>query len=73
MIYTGLRQTPEQIVAAALQEDADVDRAFDPVGRPHAHLPAGDGAAQRKGARRRVVVVGGIIPDVDIRSCTRWA
>ena len=31
VIYTGLRQTPEQIVAAALQEDADVDRPVDPV------------------------------------------
>ncbi len=40
VIYTGLRQTPEQIVSAALQEDADVIGLSILSGRPHAHLPA---------------------------------
>ena len=67
VIYTGLRQTPEQIVAAALQEDADVDRPVDPVRRAHAHLPAGDGSCSKeKGLDDVLVVIGGIIPDVDI-------
>jgi methylmalonyl-CoA mutase C-terminal domain/subunit len=44
VIYTGLRQTPEQIVAAALQEDADVIGLSNPLGRAHAHLSPGDAA-----------------------------
>ena len=43
VIYTGLRQTPEQIVSAALQEDADVDRVVDSVRRPQPHRAAADG------------------------------
>ena len=40
VIYTGLRQTPEQIVSAALQEDADVI-GLSIFGRcAHTHLPA---------------------------------
>ena len=35
VIYTGLHQTPEQIVETVVQEDADVDRHLDPLRRAH--------------------------------------
>ena len=35
VIYTGLHQTPEQIVATVLQEDADAVGPVDPLGRAH--------------------------------------
>ena len=43
VIYTGLRQTPEQIVTAAFQEDADVIGLSIPERRALAHLPAAHG------------------------------
>ena len=72
VIYTGLRQTPEQIVSATLQEDADVIGMSYPVGRPHAHLPARRRVAQRKRLGDLLIVIGGIIPDVDIPSSIGW-
>ena len=66
VIYTGLRQTPEQIVGAALQEDADVI-GLSILSGAHMHIcPRVDGAAAREGADDVLVVVGGIIPDVDM-------
>ena len=53
VIYTGLRQTPEQIAAAALQEDADVIGLSILSRRAHAHLSAADDAAARAGAGSR--------------------
>ena len=49
VIYTGLRQSPEQIVAAAAQEDADVIGLSILSGRPPADLPAHRRAAARAG------------------------
>src|SRR3569832_1008867 len=66
VIYTGLRQTPEQIVEAALHEDADV------IGKTilsGAHMHACPRVMQllkEKGLEDVLVLVGGIIPDVDI-------
>ncbi|MBI3049609.1 MAG: cobalamin B12-binding domain-containing protein [Acidobacteria bacterium] len=66
VIYTGLRQTPEQIVAAALQEDADVI-GLSILSGAHMHIcPAVMALLEEKGLRDVLVVVGGIIPDVDI-------
>ena len=66
VIYTGLRQTPEQIVAAALQEDADVI-GLSILSGAHLHIcPRIMTLLQEKGLRDVLVVVGGIIPDVDI-------
>ncbi len=49
VIYTGLRQTPEKIVAAALQEDADVI-GLSILSGAHMHIcPARDGLAQGQG------------------------
>lgn len=66
VIYTGLRQTPEQIVAAALQEDADVI-GLSILSGAHMHIcPRIMALLEAQGLRDVLVVVGGIIPDVDV-------
>ena len=66
VIYTGLRQTPEQIVAAALQEDADAI-GLSILSGAHMHIcPRVMELLKEKGLEDVLVVVGGIIPDVDI-------
>jgi methylmalonyl-CoA mutase, C-terminal domain len=66
VIYTGLRQTPEQIVAAALQEDADVI-GLSILSGAHNHIaPRLMELLRQKGLDDVLVVIGGIIPDVDI-------
>jgi methylmalonyl-CoA mutase C-terminal domain/subunit len=66
VIYTGLRQTPEQIVAAALQEDADVI-GLSILSGAHMHIcPRLMDLLREKGLEHVTVVIGGIIPDVDI-------
>ena len=66
VIYTGLRQTPEQIAAAALQEDADVV-GLSILSGAHMHIcPKLMELLRAKGLDHVTVLVGGIIPDVDI-------
>ena len=66
VIYMGLRQTPEQIVGAALQEDADVI-GLSILSGAHMHIcPRVVELLKEKGLDDVLVVVGGIIPDVDI-------
>ena len=65
VIYTGLRQTPEKIVAAALQEDADVI-GLSILSGAHMHIcPQVMKLLKERGLEHVKVVVGGIIPDVD--------
>jgi methylmalonyl-CoA mutase C-terminal domain/subunit len=66
VIYTGLRQTPEQIVTAALQEDADAI-GLSILSGAHLHIcPRIMELLKEKGMQDVLVVVGGIIPDADI-------
>ena len=66
VIYTGLRQTPEQIAAAALQEDADVV-GLSILSGAHMHVcPRLMEALRERGLDHVVVLVGGIIPDADV-------
>ena len=66
VIYTGLRQTPEQIVSAALQEDADVI-GLSILSGAHMHIcPRIMDLLGEKGLGDVLVVIGGIIPDVDV-------
>jgi len=66
VIYTGLRQTPEQIASAALQEDADVI-GLSILSGAHNHIaPRLMALLKEKGLDDVLVVIGGIIPDVDI-------
>jgi methylmalonyl-CoA mutase, C-terminal domain len=66
VIYTGLRQTPEQVMSAALQEDADVI-GLSILSGAHMHIcPRLMQLLHEKGMDDVLVVLGGIIPDVDI-------
>ena len=66
VIYTGLRQTPEQIVTAALQEDADVV-GLSILSGAHNHIaPRLMELLREKGLDDVMVVIGGIIPDIDV-------
>ena len=66
VIYTGLRQTPEQIVAAAIQEDVDVV-AMSILSGAHSYLfPRVMQLLRERGVDDVLVVGGGIIPDEDI-------
>jgi methylmalonyl-CoA mutase, C-terminal domain len=66
VIYTGLRQTPEQIASAALQEDADVI-GLSILSGAHNHIaPRLMQLLKEKGLDDVLVLIGGIIPDVDI-------
>jgi methylmalonyl-CoA mutase C-terminal domain/subunit len=66
VIYTGLRQTPEQIVAAALQEDADVIGLSILSGAHNSICPRLMELIREKGLDDVLVVLGGIIPDADL-------
>jgi methylmalonyl-CoA mutase C-terminal domain/subunit len=66
VIYTGLRQTPEMIASAALQEDADVI-GLSILSGAHNHIaPRLMALLKARGLDDVLVVIGGIIPDVDI-------
>src|SRR6476646_6750051 len=66
VIYMGLRQTPEQIVAAALQEDADAI-GLSILSGAHMHIcPRVMELLKARGLEDVLLVLGGIIPDVDI-------
>ena len=67
VIYTGLRQMPEQIVQAAVQEDADVV-AMSILSGAHMHLlPKVVNLLKEEGVYDEVLVIGGgVIPQEDI-------
>ena len=66
VIYTGLRQTPEQIVMAALQEDVDAIGVSILSGAHNTILPRISDLMRAQGLGDVLLVVGGIIPDEDI-------
>ena len=66
VIYTGLRQTPEQIVSAALQEDADVIGLSILSGAHNSICPRLMELLREKGLGDVMVILGGIIPDADL-------
>jgi len=68
VIYTGLRQTPEQIVNAALQEDVDAIGISILSGAHNTILPRISELMRAQGLDDVLLVVGGIIPDEDIPS-----
>ena len=68
VIYSGLRQTPEQVVAAAIQEDADVIGLSILSGAHNVLFPEILKLLKERGADDILVVAGGIIPDKDIAS-----
>ncbi len=66
VIYTGLRQTPEQIVETAIQEDVDVVALSILSGAHNTLLPKVVQLLKEKGAGDKLVVGGGVIPQDDI-------
>ncbi|MFN8007933.1 MAG: cobalamin B12-binding domain-containing protein [Terriglobia bacterium] len=72
VIYTGLRQTPEQIVNAAVQEDVDCIGLSILSGAHNTVLPRVMQLLAEQGIQDILVVAGGIIPNQDIpflKSC----
>ena len=66
VIYTGLRQTPEQIAEAALQEDVNVV-AMSILSGAHPHLfPKVVNLVREKGMNDVLIIGGGVIPESDI-------
>lgn len=66
VIYTGLRQSPAQIVATAIQEDVDVIGLSCLSGAHNELFPQVIQLLKEQGAEDIVVVGGGVIPDSDI-------
>ena len=66
VIYTGLRQTPEQIATTALQEDADVIGLSILSGAHNHSAPRLMELLKAKGLDDVLVLIGGIIPDIDV-------
>ena len=66
VVYTGLHQTPEQIVAAVVQEDADALGLSMLSGAHLTLVPKVIGQLAAAGRDDVVVVVGGIVPDADV-------
>ena len=66
VIYTGLRQTPEMIAEAALQEDADVVGLSVLSGAHMALVPRVLELLKANGQEHVKVFLGGIIPDEDV-------
>jgi methylmalonyl-CoA mutase C-terminal domain/subunit len=66
VIYTGLRQTPEQVVNAALQEDADVVGLSVLSGAHMTICPRIMELMKKERLDDVLVIIGGIIPDQDI-------
>ncbi len=66
VIYTGLRQTPEQITNAAVQEDVDVVGISILSGAHNTIVPRICQFLRDAGMQEVLVIVGGIVPDEDI-------
>jgi len=66
VIYTGLHRTPEEVVAAALQEDVDVIGISILSGAHMALVPRILALMRARGGDDIALVVGGVIPDEDV-------
>jgi len=66
VIYTGLRQTPEMVVSAALQEDVDVIGLSILSGAHNAIVPRVNDLLKQNKMDDVLLLIGGIIPDQDI-------
>jgi methylmalonyl-CoA mutase cobalamin-binding domain/chain len=65
VIYTGLHRTPEEVVAAAVQEDVDVI-GVSLLSGAHMTLIPKIAALLREASAEAALVVGGVIPDEDV-------
>jgi methylmalonyl-CoA mutase, C-terminal domain len=70
VIYTGLRQTPEMVAEAALQEDVDAVGLSILSGAHLALVPRVMELLKKQGQEKVIVVLGGIVPEEDIPTLT---
>ena len=68
VVYMGMRMTPEQVAAAALQEDVDVVGISILSGAHMRLIPRLAGALSEQGQGDVALLVGGTIPDKDVQS-----
>ena len=68
VIYTGLHQTPEMIVEAAIQEDVDVVALSILSGSHMSHFPKVRELLDAAGANDLLITGGGIIPEEDMKA-----
>ncbi len=66
VIYTGLQQTPDQVVAVALQEDVDVIGCSFLSGAHLGLMAKIMNKVRDRGIEEKIVIVGGAIPSQDI-------
>lgn len=66
VIYTGLRQTPEMIVQAAIHEDVDVVGLSSLSGAHNHHFPKVTALLRQEGRGDLLIIGGGIIPEDDV-------
>ena len=66
VIYSGLKQTPEMVVAAAIQEDVDVVGLSSLSAAHMQHLPKVCELLRAEGASDKLVLAGGVIPEEDV-------
>ena len=72
VIYLGLRQTPEMIVSASVQEDVDVIALSILSGAHMTIFPRVLELMKKEGIGDRLLTGGGIIPEQDIESLKEW-
>jgi len=71
VIYSGLKQTPEMVVATAIQEDVDVVGLSSLSAAHMRHFPRVVELLREQGAGDKLVVAGGVIPDEDAAELRR--
>jgi methylmalonyl-CoA mutase C-terminal domain/subunit len=71
VIYTGIRQTPDMIAEAALQEDVDVVGLSIHSGAHGVLVPKVIAALRARGVDDALLVVGGIVPSEDVEPLKR--
>lgn len=67
VVYTGIRNTPEQIVASAIQEDVDAIGLSSLSGGHMAQFSRVMELLKKKNVKGKLVFAGGIIPDEDVK------
>jgi methylmalonyl-CoA mutase C-terminal domain/subunit len=71
VIYTGLHRTPDEVVAAAVQEDVDVLGISLLSGVQMTVFPKVMRLLKERGADDMIVVAGGVMPDEDVQELKR--
>ena len=71
VVYSGLKQTPEMVVATAIQEDVDVVGLSSLSAAHMQHFPRVVDLLREQGAGDKLVIAGGVIPEEDAAELRR--